>query len=91
MQCVLSARLVPVGSSLEVDKKDWITREFTPTGYLNWSWSVTAHAAHDQEIQLELQPAVTTQDMHAMFEGGSSPNSLVYYPSARECHEDPAR
>jgi hypothetical protein len=61
VQCVLKARLVPVDNSLTVDNTDWALRQFTPTGVLNWSWSTTALAPGSHELQLELQPAVTTQ------------------------------
>jgi hypothetical protein len=69
----LSARLVPVGQSLEVDNKDWILREFTPSGVLNWSWSITALAPDDHELRLELQPAVTTTRNGHVFAPSDSP------------------
>lgn len=83
VQCVLSARLAPVGKSLEVDNKDWILREFTPTGVLNWSWSTTALAPGDHELRLELQPAVATQSSPAgiktfITQGDSSPYTSTF-------------
>jgi uncharacterized protein DUF6777 len=81
VQCALSARLIPVGKSLEVDKPGWSKREFTPTGLVDWSWSVTAHAAHDQQLQLELQPALTAQDEEILFEGGDSSKTRTYITS----------
>lgn len=73
VKCVLGARLVPVGQSLEVDNKGWIPREFTPTGVLNWSWSITALAPYDHDLRLELEPAVTTQDRPIFTQIDSSP------------------
>jgi hypothetical protein len=72
VQCVLSARLAPVGQSLEVNNREWILREFTPTGVLNWSWSITARAPDDQEVRLELQPAVITRGKFILPQGDSS-------------------
>lgn len=74
VQCRLGARLVPVGKSLDVDNQNWILRQFTPTGILNWSWSVTAVAPGDHGLRLELEPAVTTQTADIIAQGGSSPN-----------------
>jgi hypothetical protein len=78
VQCVLSARLVPVGQSLEVSDREWILREFTPTGLLNWSWSVKALAPGDQELRLELEPAVTTQGKYILTQGDNSLNVSTF-------------
>lgn len=62
VQCVLSARLLPVGDGLEVQDRSWIMRQFTPTGVLNWSWSVKALRPGVSELRLELQPALSARD-----------------------------
>jgi hypothetical protein len=78
VQCVLSARLAPVGKSLEVDNTGWTERKFTPNGYVDWSWSVTAHTTHDQQLRLELHPALTTQDREIQLGGGEPSETLTY-------------
>jgi hypothetical protein len=74
VQCLLGARLLPVGNAMEVDNREWILRKFTPTGLLNWSWSVKAVAAGDHELRLELEPVVTTQSQYVLLQGGSPPD-----------------
>jgi hypothetical protein len=71
VQCVLSARLVPAESSLEVDNREWILRKFTPTGVLNWSWAIKALAPGEHQLRLELEPAVTTSSEDILLQGGS--------------------
>lgn len=73
VQCVLSARLVPVEDALEVDNREWILRKFTPTGVLNWSWAIKALAPGEHEVRLELEPAVTTSSEDILLQGGSPP------------------
>ncbi len=64
VKCVLSARLVAVGKGIEVvpssdaDGDGWRALTFTPDGVVEWSWTVTPTVPADQELQLELQPAV---------------------------------
>lgn len=65
VQCALGARLVPVGGSLEVEDTYWVVREFTPTGVVNWSWSVKALAPEAHDLRLELQP--TLIEVHGRF------------------------
>ncbi len=68
VQCVLSARLVPVGAALKVvasgdtDERGWMPRQFTPDGVVEWSWDISALEPRDQELRLELQPAVAVED-----------------------------
>ncbi len=45
-----------------MDEGDWIVRNFTPTGVIRWTWVVTAVQADDLDLELELQPAVRSQD-----------------------------
>ena len=52
----------PARRPLTVDESDWIVRTFTPTGVIRWTWVVTAVEADDQDLELELQPAVRSQD-----------------------------
>lgn len=75
VKCVLAARLTTVGDSLEVDEQEWIFRSFTPTGVVNWSWSVTARAPGDHDLRLEIEPAVALDDLHRF---GSSPNTTTF-------------
>ncbi|GAA5154369.1 hypothetical protein GCM10023321_26070 [Pseudonocardia eucalypti] len=65
VQCVLSARLVPVGDGVDVEDRSWIVRQFTPTGVLNWSWSVKALQPSEHELRLELQPALKISEPRA--------------------------
>jgi len=64
VQCVLSARLVPVGDGIEVvpstdaDGDGWRTLKFTPNGVVEWSWTVKPVHPVDQQVRLELVPAV---------------------------------
>ncbi len=62
VRCEVAARLTPLGSALTVDEDDWIVRSFTPTGVIRWTWVVTAVEADDQDLELELQPAVRSED-----------------------------
>jgi hypothetical protein len=62
VQCVVGARLVPVGDDIDVEVVDasdggWKYQEFTPKGELKWSWSVTARTPAARELRLELRPA----------------------------------
>jgi hypothetical protein len=58
VQCVVAARLVPMGDGLTVDTTGWVPRTFTPSGVVDWAWGVTAIEARDQQLRLELHPAV---------------------------------
>jgi hypothetical protein len=62
VRCEVAARLSPSGDGLTVDETDWVLRRFTPTGFIRWSWTVTATEGGDQELELELQPAIRTDD-----------------------------
>lgn len=61
-QCTIAARLVPVGDQVTTSPSDWIVREFNPSGKVDWSWTVSTSSAHDQQVRLELQPALRTKD-----------------------------
>jgi hypothetical protein len=62
VRCEVAARLSPSGEALTVDERDWVLRRFTPTGFIRWSWTVTAVKGGDHDLELELQPAVRTED-----------------------------
>ena len=62
---------MPVGNSVGVDNNGWIVRQFTPSGVLNWSWSITALAPGDQQLQLEPEPAVTSASQYILLQGGN--------------------
>lgn len=68
VQCVVGARLIAVGGDVdvkvaagEVDDGDWRYQQFTPSGVLEWAWMITSNAPSDQQVQLELKPAVKGQ------------------------------
>ena len=69
VQCVLSARLVPVGDGIEVapstdaDGDGWRTLKFTPNGVVEWSWTVKPVDPVDQQLRLELVPAVKVESV----------------------------
>lgn len=61
VQCTIAAQLVPAGEHLVVDGQrqgEWLNREFTPTGVVEWSWSVTAKEPVDQDLRLLIRPAI---------------------------------
>jgi hypothetical protein len=65
VKCIVGARLIPTDTDIvDVALPDtardggWVYREFTPTGVLQWSWSVTARAPHDSDLTLELRPSI---------------------------------
>jgi len=63
VRCVIAARLRAVGETLAVedpaeDSGGWIAQEFTPTGVLEWAWTVTADKPADAELRLDLKPAI---------------------------------
>jgi hypothetical protein len=62
VRCEVAARLSTSGDALTVDETDWVLRRFTPTGFIRWSWTVTAVKGGDHDLELELQPAVRTED-----------------------------
>jgi hypothetical protein len=62
VRCEIAARLTPLGDALSVDEEDWVLRSFTPAGLIRWTWAVTAVKAEDQDLRLELQPAVRSED-----------------------------
>jgi RimJ/RimL family protein N-acetyltransferase len=61
VQCVVGARLLSVGGGIDVDPSTelggWRYLKFTPSGILEWSWSVTPRTPVSQELRLELKPA----------------------------------
>lgn len=62
VRCGVSARLVPLGDGLQVDDEDWVDRAFTPTGVVRWSWAVRAEEPGDDDVRIELRPAVAVGD-----------------------------
>jgi hypothetical protein len=79
VKCVLSARLVPPpDKSLDVANKDWLTREFTPTGVATWNWSVTGLTSGPHPLTLELQPAVAVDAGQLLQPNDNSPYLSSY-------------
>lgn len=62
VRCEVAARLTTSGGALTIDETDWVLRRFTLTGFIRWSWTVTAVEGGDQDLELELQPALRTED-----------------------------
>lgn len=64
VKCTVAARLVAIGDALEVEEQSnetvggWVLQEFAPGGVTEWSWAVTATKPVDQELRLELHPAI---------------------------------
>lgn len=83
VQCVLSARLVPVGDGIEVvpstdaDGDGWRTLKFTPNGVVEWSWTVEPVDPVDQQLRLELVPAVKVESVSRSIAVNSSANYIT--------------
>ena len=83
VQCVLSARLVPVGEEIEVepatdaDDAGWRKLRFTPNGVVEWSWTVKPLVPVDQELRLELMPAVEIDGDTEAFSGSANYTTIV--------------
>ncbi|HEU4545371.1 MAG TPA: hypothetical protein VFR88_03685 [Microlunatus sp.] len=83
VQCVLSARLVPVGGGIEVvastdaDGDGWRTLKFTPNGVVEWSWTVKPVDPVDQQLRLELVPAVKVESFSRSIAVNSSANYIT--------------
>ena len=66
VQCLISAKLVSVDDDIEVgsdtteltESDGWYLQTFTPTGTVEWTWAVTAHAPGVHNLQFLLRPAV---------------------------------
>lgn len=64
VKCTVAARLTPVGQAMEVldqaseTNAGWVLQEFTPSGVIEWSWTVTARHPVDEQLRLELRPAI---------------------------------
>jgi hypothetical protein len=70
VQCVLSARLIPVGDHIAVSADDqhnvidgWSYQRFTPAGIVEWAWTVTADAPAPGRLRLVLRPAVVVSEV----------------------------
>jgi hypothetical protein len=68
VQCFIGAKLSPVGEGIEVnesgetDDNDWRYFPFTAAGLIEWSWDVTPKIPTDQQVRLQLRPAVKVSD-----------------------------
>lgn len=68
VKCTIAARLTPVGDALDVAEQasetdaGWVLQEFTPSGVVEWSWTVTAHDPVDEQLRLELRPAIVVDE-----------------------------
>lgn len=58
VKCVLAANLQSGDDGLAVAGGDWQVRQFTPTGVVQWTWSVTANKPGSHDLRVQLQPAV---------------------------------
>jgi hypothetical protein len=84
VKCTIAARLSAVGDALEVDDAGnetdagWVLQEFTPSGVVEWSWTVTAHQPVDEALRLELRPAIVVDEGAGDLEyAGSSVSSFT--------------
>jgi hypothetical protein len=68
VKCTVAARLTAVGEAMEVldqaseTDAGWVLQEFTPSGVIEWSWTVTAHQPVDEQLRLELRPAIVLDE-----------------------------
>ncbi|WP_161965126.1 hypothetical protein [Ornithinimicrobium cerasi] len=68
VQCVVGARLLRVGDGIEIgeqgdaDADEFVYRRVSEAGFVEWGWTVTPVEPVDQELRLELQPAVFTDE-----------------------------
>jgi len=64
VKCTVAARLTSVGEALSIADhlsatgNGWVVQDFSPTGVIEWAWTVTAHKPVEQELLLELRPAI---------------------------------
>jgi hypothetical protein len=69
VQCLVAARLVPVGDGISVTVPDealeggWAYQRFTELGVVEWAWSVSPTTPQDQQLRLELRPAAKGSDV----------------------------
>ena len=71
VQCLLAARLVPVDEGITVGpsgEEDWIYRQFTPDGVVEWAWSVEATTPEAHKLRLDLRPAVRMDGLPNLLE-----------------------
>jgi hypothetical protein len=76
VQCAVAARLVPVGK-LKIDPSDWSVRSFTPSAKVDWAWTVSTEEAADQQLRLEVQPAIRG-DNGFSFIGATGPQTASF-------------
>lgn len=79
VRCLLAAKLVPVGDYVKVNGTsavEWAPRQFTPSGVMEWTWSITAEKPVDQQLRLVLVPAVLIEGGRYVF-GTDSEASLL--------------
>ncbi len=66
VKCTVAARLTAVGDALAIGEQanetvgGWMLQDFTPSGLLEWSWTVSAVQPVDQDLLLELRPAIVS-------------------------------
>lgn len=68
VKCTVAAKLTSVGDALVVAQHGnqtdagWILQQFTPTGVVEWSWTVDALKPGHEQLRLELRPAIVLAD-----------------------------
>jgi hypothetical protein len=74
VRCRVAARLVSTGDGLEINPGQglWLDRTFTPSGVINWAWTVKATQGRSQDLRLELLPAVVDEQGQVMVSGKES-------------------
>ena len=59
--CHVQAKLESIGDHTKIDgsdDSDWVAYDFSPTGVIEWAWTVTADEPVDQSVRLRVRPAV---------------------------------
>ena len=69
VRCRLAARLTSLDHQLDVSVDDeaegsgWVYQEFTPSGVIEWAWSVTATEPTDGKLRLDLRPSLQVNEL----------------------------
>lgn len=62
VQCTVAARLIIVGDAVKPPPDEWTPRSFTPSGVVDWSWTLQGNAVRDGQVRLEFVPALAGKD-----------------------------
>jgi hypothetical protein len=79
IKCEVSARLESTDDGLEVHNGDWATQEFTPSGVVQWAWSVDGTKLGSHGLRVELRPAIIVGDANTPQAGGGGAEELSIF------------